>query len=184
LNKDIAAFLLVYTREAHPDSVFFVEKEGKRISEFVTPTKTLLARNETAKDCLANLNLSIPTVVDKEDNKVDEAYAGWPERLVVVGVDGTIAYYGGDGPSEFKIGELEEWLNEFRSHTRAIEKARQGIPVNRAIGHVTSSAREHQSIHSIDGEWSPFSKAVTLERFVSLPRIIVSRAASSSCETR
>jgi hypothetical protein len=95
--------------------VLFVEKDGKEVLEFVTQTKTLFERNETAKVCSASLNLSIPTVVDKEDNKVNEAYAGWPERLVVVGVDGTIAYYGGKGPSGFKIGELEKWLKEFRS---------------------------------------------------------------------
>ena len=112
--KKNVEFLLVYIREAHPDSVLFVEKEGKQVLELVTQTETLFQRNKTALVCSASLDLSIPTVVDKEDNKVNEAYAGWPERLVVVGQDGTIAYYGGKGPSGFKINELEQWLKRFR----------------------------------------------------------------------
>ena len=113
--KNDVEFLLVYIREAHPDSLLYVEKEGKQVLELGTQTETLIQRNQTALVCSASLDLSIPTVVDKEDNKVNEAYAGWPERLVVVGEDGTIAYYGGKGPSGFKIKEVEQWLKQFRN---------------------------------------------------------------------
>jgi type I thyroxine 5'-deiodinase len=54
-------------------------------------------------------------VVDKDDNKVNAAYAGWPERLVVVGVDGKIAYYGGPGPFGFRPNEVEDWLKKHRA---------------------------------------------------------------------
>lgn len=40
--------------------------------------------------------------------------AGWPDRLIVVGLDGKIAYYGSKGPGEFKPQEVEKWLQEFR----------------------------------------------------------------------
>ena len=46
------------------------------------------------------------------DNAVDKAYAAWPERLFVVGVDGKIAYAGGQGPFEFKTEELRQWLDK------------------------------------------------------------------------
>jgi hypothetical protein len=54
----------------------------------------------------------VPTVIDREDNKVNAAYAGWPDRLYVVGVDGKIAFKGGPGPSGFKPQEVEEWLKK------------------------------------------------------------------------
>lgn len=44
---------------------------------------------------------------------MNAAYAGWPDRMAVVGVDGKIAYYGGKGPGGFKPQEVEKWLKEF-----------------------------------------------------------------------
>ena len=110
--KDRAEFLLVYIREAHPDSVLFTNVDGKELLQKVLQTDSLFDRNATAQTCSASLKLSIPTVVDKEDNKVNAAYAGWPDRLVVVGVDGKVAYYGSKGPSGFKPQEVEAWLKE------------------------------------------------------------------------
>jgi hypothetical protein len=113
--KNDAEFLLVYIREAHPDSVLFVKKDGKEVLEKIKQTETFAVRAETAQVCATSLNLSIPTLVDKDDNKVNEAYAGWPDRMAVVGVDGKIAYYGGPGPRGFKPDEVDKWLKEFRA---------------------------------------------------------------------
>lgn len=90
-----------------------MKKDGKPELISVLQTKTLLERGKTAQTCSASLGLSIPTLVDKEDNAVNEAYAGWPDRLAVVGVDGKVAYYGGKGPGGFKPQEVEKWLKEF-----------------------------------------------------------------------
>ena len=100
----------MYIREAHPDSVLFTVKDGKEVLEKVGQTSTLQERSERAQQCATTLKLSIPAVVDREDNKVNAAYAGWPERLVIVGVDGKIAYYGGPGPFGFRPAEVEDWL--------------------------------------------------------------------------
>jgi type I thyroxine 5'-deiodinase len=54
----------------------------------------------------------VPTVIDREDNKVNAAYSGWPDRLYVVGKDGRIAYKGGPGPGGFKPAEVEAWLKK------------------------------------------------------------------------
>ena len=108
--KDKAEFLLVYIREAHPDSVLTVQKDGKDVLEKITQTNTTEQRNQTAQLCAAALKLSMPALVDKDDNKVNAAYAGWPDRLVVVGVDGKIAFYGGPGPAGFRPQEVETWL--------------------------------------------------------------------------
>ncbi len=100
----------MYIREAHPDSVLLSKVDGKEVLQKVLQTESLLERNATAQTCTATLNLTIPTVVDKADNKVNAAYAGWPERLAIVGVDGSLAYYGGKGPGGFKTQEIEAWL--------------------------------------------------------------------------
>lgn len=66
-----------------------------------------------AAETVKELKLNFPVVVDKTDNKVNASYAGWPERLVVVGVDGKIAYKGSkSGPGGFKPAEVEAWLKK------------------------------------------------------------------------
>jgi lipoprotein NlpI len=89
-----------------------VQKEGKEVLEKIKQTTTLAERSEVAQQCVASLKLSIPAVVDREDNKVNAAYAGWPDRLYVVGVDGKIAFKGGPGPRGFKPEEVEAWLKK------------------------------------------------------------------------
>ncbi len=103
---------MVYIREAHPDSVLLTMKDGKEVLEKIEQTDDLFARAEHAEVCLATLKLSVPTVLDGENNAVNTAYAGWPDRMYVVTTDGRIAYQGTPGPSGFKPEEVEEWLKE------------------------------------------------------------------------
>lgn len=108
--KTKAEFFLVYIREAHPDSQLFILKDGKEVLEKLGQTNTEDERKERAKVCTATLKLSMPTLVDKVDNKVNQNYAAWPDRMYVVGVDGKIAYMGGPGPRGFRPDEVEAWL--------------------------------------------------------------------------
>jgi hypothetical protein len=109
--KDRAEFLLVYIREAHPGSVLPVRNgEGAVAMEKIEQTSDLESRRKHAEICRSMLNLTFPAVVDRDDNKVNAAYAGWPIRLVIVGLDGKIAYIGGPGPSGFKTAHVKEWL--------------------------------------------------------------------------
>ena len=75
-------------------------------------SETAERRAENAAICVTALKLSVPTVIDREDNKVNAAYAGWPDRMYVVGTDGKVAYQGGPGPRGFKPAEVEEWLRK------------------------------------------------------------------------
>lgn len=70
-------------------------------------------RKGIAKVCTKSLALTLPTVVDGMENKVESAYGAWPERLYVVGKDGKIAYKGGAGPRDFSPSELGKFLDEF-----------------------------------------------------------------------
>ncbi len=110
--KDRAEFLLVYIREAHPDSLLFVAKDGEESLEKVLQTDDLASRSANAQICAETLKLSFAAVVDRDDNAVNQAYAGWPDRFVIVGTDGRVAYYGKEGPAGFKPKEVEEWLKE------------------------------------------------------------------------
>lgn len=80
--------------------------------ERIAQTTRLPERSEHARQCVAALKLSIPALVDREDNRVNTAYAGWPDRLYVIGTDGRIALQGGPGPWGFKPQAIEDWLKQ------------------------------------------------------------------------
>jgi hypothetical protein len=96
----------VYIREAHAlDSRSPAGGNGNPI--LLDPT-TGEERREVAKVCMAKLELEgIPALVDDMDDTANEAYAGWPDRLYLVGKDGRVAYHGGRGPFGFDPDELE-----------------------------------------------------------------------------
>jgi type I thyroxine 5'-deiodinase len=49
-------------------------------------------------------------LLDGLDNAVERAYAGWPDRLYIVGKDGRLAYKGRPGPGGFAPAEMEQAL--------------------------------------------------------------------------
>lgn len=109
-HKDRAAFLFVYIREAHPDSVLRVIEDGKESLQRIEQTATLDERSRAARLCTGTLKLQMPVVVDKEDNRVNKTYAGWPNRLVIVNTEGKLAYISGPGPRGFQPQEVAAWL--------------------------------------------------------------------------
>jgi hypothetical protein len=109
--KERAEFLLVYIREAHPGSVLPTRKDaGPEANQRIDQTSDVKTRGEHAEICRTMLGFTFPAVVDREENKVSSAYAGWPIRLVIVTPDGKVAYPGGPGPSGFKPDEVRDWL--------------------------------------------------------------------------
>jgi len=109
-SKDVE-FFVVYIREAHAlDSRSPMGGGGMPIVE---DPLTLLERKQVAQVCMTKLALEpIPALVDDVDDKVNRAYAAWPDRLYLVGRDGKIAYHGGPGPFEFKPDELEQAIKK------------------------------------------------------------------------
>jgi hypothetical protein len=47
------------------------------------------------------------------DDAVNKAYAAWPTRLYLVGLDGRVAYAGGLGPFGFKPAALGAAIEDF-----------------------------------------------------------------------
>lgn len=76
----------------------------------IPQTEKIEERAEVAKQCVDTLKMTMPTLLDRADNRVNAAYGAWPDRLYIVGVDGRIAYQGGPGPFGFKVNEVEKWL--------------------------------------------------------------------------
>ncbi len=96
-------FLLVYIREAHA-----IDSRAPMYTILVEDPVSDLERMQVAKTCMTKLALEpIPAVVDRVDDRVNQAYAAWPDRLYLVGKDGRIAYAGGPGPFGFRPEELE-----------------------------------------------------------------------------
>jgi hypothetical protein len=108
---DQAEFLFVYIREAHPDSVLSLvgDKQTATLTK-VPQATTTKERTEAAVACGLTLNLDMPIAVDAIDNKVGRAYAGWPNRMVVVGTDGKILFASTPSPRGTDAALLRDWL--------------------------------------------------------------------------
>lgn len=101
----------MYVREAHPTDEWQMPVNEKEGVLFAQP-RTSEARHDVARQCCTRLALTMPSVVDTIDNRVDELYAAWPERIFIVGTDGRITYAGGQGPFGFNPNEAEAWLKK------------------------------------------------------------------------
>jgi hypothetical protein len=104
-----AAIFIIYILEAHPEDGWKIpvnEKEGIRVSQ----PKTYEERVKVAGECIKDLKLTIPCLVDDLQNTAQKAYAGWPDRCYVIDSDGKVAYQGAPGPAGFRPGEAEAAL--------------------------------------------------------------------------
>ena len=75
--------------------------------------KTIEERRTVAGQCETALSYGIATLVDEMDDAVMTAYAAWPDRLYLVGLDGHVAYAGGRGPFEFKPQALKKAMDDY-----------------------------------------------------------------------
>jgi hypothetical protein len=107
--RERAEFLVVYIREAHPEDGW-VLAENRREAIAIRDPASDAERGQAAGACATRLAIRIPVLVDRADDRVALAYGGWPDRLYLIGVDGRIAYQGGEGPSGFLPEELEAAL--------------------------------------------------------------------------
>ena len=46
--------------------------------------------------------MTVPILVDTIDDQVEQAYAGWPDRIYVIGKDSKIVFKGDPGPRGFQ----------------------------------------------------------------------------------
>jgi hypothetical protein len=115
-------FLMVYIREAHPvdgwwlgHGLFSLALKMYRspVATDVYDPPTIEERRAVAGRCDSALQYGIPTLVDEMDDAVNRAYAAWPTRLYLVGLDGRVIYGGGLGPFDFKPAKLENAIEQY-----------------------------------------------------------------------
>jgi len=104
-----AAFLNVYVREAHPTDGWRM-LSNDRVGISLAQPQLMRERAEAAKQCCNRLHFTMPTVVDRLDDRVGNAYSGMPDRLYVIDQDGRVVYKSGRGPFGFKPHEMEQSL--------------------------------------------------------------------------
>jgi hypothetical protein len=75
--------------------------------------KTMEERRAVAGECESALQYGVHTYVDEMDDAVNLAYAAWPTRLYLVGLDGKIVYAGGLGPYDFRPAKLETAIKAY-----------------------------------------------------------------------
>lgn len=100
-------FLVVYISEAHAfDGAS--PRGGRDGNPIVEEPLTIDERLAVATVCQERLDLAPMTVlIDDMKNTADKAYAGFPDRLYLVGKSGRIAYAGAPGPLGFHPDDLE-----------------------------------------------------------------------------
>ena len=102
-------FFLVYIKEAHAiDSL--APSDFKGIEDPIT----LEERNAVCLSAVADLNLPFEALLDDMENSVNRAYSAQPDRLYLVGKDGTVTYAGEKGPRGF---DPDGWEKAIRKET-------------------------------------------------------------------
>ena len=101
------AFFIVYIREAHPEDGWVLADNRREEIAVVDPV-SLDERAGAADACALRLATRIPILLDDVDDAVASAYGAWPDRLYLIGRDGTIAFQGDVGPFGFKPEELAD----------------------------------------------------------------------------
>jgi hypothetical protein len=106
---DRVEFLAVYVREAHPIEGWRMTSNDKAGISIKQPRERS-ERIAVAEKCCSTLEITMPVLVDEQDDRVGHAYSGMPDRLYVIDRDGRVAYQGGRGPFGFVPGEMEQAL--------------------------------------------------------------------------
>lgn len=72
-----------------------------------------VARQSRAGECVKGLGLDrYLAVVDGLDDAVSRTWEAWPDRLAVIGRDGTVVFHGEPGPRGFSPDQAEKALKD------------------------------------------------------------------------
>ncbi len=109
--KSQVNFLCVYILEAHPEDGWRVPHNWEQDICFKTP-QSVAERARIAHLCRSEQGLTIPIVMDTMDDTLLTRYAGSPERLYVIGADGTVLHRSAIGP--FDMDDVQAWLEALK----------------------------------------------------------------------
>jgi len=99
----------VYISEAHPEDEWQMDANREEKLVFEQP-KSFEQRKELARVLVERLEYRIPVAIDSIDNRAEQAFAAWPERIYILGTGGTVLYKGDMGPFGFHPEAAETFL--------------------------------------------------------------------------
>ena len=109
--QDVADFVVVYIKEAHPLDEWFFEKQVYNLNQPVTNEERFAAARN-----LLEFGLNCPLLVDPIDNKANLLYNAYPEKLYII-KEGKVAFHTKQGPVYYDVKLVDDWLQkEFPSH--------------------------------------------------------------------
>jgi type I thyroxine 5'-deiodinase len=108
--RDRVAFFVVYITEAHPSDIWQMPSNVRDGVLFDNPT-TFNERVQVAGSCVRKLHIPFPALIDGIENRVEQVYTGWPDRLYLIGTDGRILFKTEPGPFGFSSTGLAAALS-------------------------------------------------------------------------
>ena len=123
---DKVKFLGVYVREAHPSDGWRMGSNDKNGVTLPQP-KTTKERTGVATQCVKNLKMTMPLLVDEVNDTVGHAYSGMPSRLVLIDTKGKVVFKSGRGPFGFRPGELDQAISLLMIEERLTKMGRLSL---------------------------------------------------------
>ena len=108
---DRVAFYFVYIEEAHASDVWPLLSNVKENIVYANHTD-IAERVAVANTCAKTMKVEFPMLVDDMGDSVDRAYAAWPTRIYILGLDGRIVYKSRPGPFGFEAAPLRSALGQ------------------------------------------------------------------------
>lgn len=112
----VARILTIYIEEAHASDEWALPE-----SQVETTFKTSIRAHRSIDERIAAAKIfeslpkgvagSLEIVCDSMEGDISTRYGAWPERLYII-LDGVIVYKGGQGPFDYRLWEVQEWLYE------------------------------------------------------------------------
>jgi hypothetical protein len=109
--QDRLAFLLIYTREAHPEDGWQLAINHTQDVVYDQPT-TVEGRAAIAHDCVQQRGLKMTVALDDIDDSIAKSYAGRPERLYIIDANGAVRHRSRPGP--FQMDAIEAWYSALK----------------------------------------------------------------------
>ena len=105
-HKASVDFITVYIKEIHALDSWHMDS----VVDYNQPTT--LDERKLACDKLIDLyNPTMPIVMDNMKDEACSEYAALPERLYII-QEGVVRYVGGNGPHNYNLEEVEEWIKK------------------------------------------------------------------------
>ena len=104
----VADFLTVYIQEAHPANGWYF------YNNYVINTHTSLEERLSAARLLEEKQPPFPIVVDAMNSNASYSFGVKYERLHII-QDGVCVFVGGDGPDDYYVEDVVDWLSKYTS---------------------------------------------------------------------